>query len=134
MPADNEAIGSSIEETMSTNPCTLNFIPNQTSNYFSSLAIDTDPQSDNTSAIVITIGETTSTTSVTTSDSANITTEQANEPRRGDILPIVYDVQSIPTIGGGGSVPMNRGGPGRQQPRPSMTSMFLSRRNLRDHC
>ena len=39
--------------------------------------------------------------------------EQGNEQRR-DILPIVYDVQSIPTIGG--STQQTRGFPGRQRP------------------
>ncbi len=48
--------------------------------------------------------------------------EQTADQRR-DILPIVYDVQSIPTIGSGGPTQVNRGGPGRQ--RPFMSSMFI---------
>lgn len=61
-------------------------------------------------------GDTTSTTTTTT-ESSNVTTaEQTNDQRRGDILPIVYDVQSIPTIGGSGTPPMIRGGPARTRP------------------
>ena len=87
--------------------------------------IENDPQSNTGSAIIVNVGETTSTTMTTTNESANMgTTDQGNEPRRGDILPIIYDVQSIPTISSGGSTQMNRGGPGRQQQRPSMSSMF----------
>lgn len=47
--------------------------------------------------------------------------DQNNEQRRGDIAPIVYDVQSIPTIGGGGPLQPNRGGVGRQRPFISST-------------
>ena len=61
-----------------------------------------------------TVGDTTATT---TMESTNITTaEQTTDQRRGDILPIVYDVQSIPTIGSGGSAQIIRGGAGRQRP------------------
>lgn len=88
--------------------------------------IEIEPQSNiaNTpSAIVVTIGETTSTTTTTTTTAIS-TSEQANDQRRGDILPIVYDVQSIPTIGSGGSTQVNRGGFGRPQ-RPLISSMFI---------
>ena len=71
----------------------------------------------------MTIGDTTSTTNTTT-ESTNITTgDQTGDQRRGDILPIVYDVHSIPTIGTGGSGQIIRGGIGRQ--RPSMSSMLI---------
>ncbi len=68
---------------------------------------------------VVTIGDTT-----TTSEGTNITNiDPTADQRRGDILPIVYDVQSIPTIGSGGSTQINRGGPVRQ--RPFMSSMLI---------
>jgi len=64
------------------------------------------------------------TTTTTSTESINTTNvDQTNDQRRGDILPIVYDVQSIPTIGTGGSIQVNRGGIGRQ--RPFMSSMFI---------
>jgi hypothetical protein len=69
-----------------------------------------------------TTGEVITTTAST--ESTNTTNvDQTNDQRRGDILPIVYDVQSIPTIGTGGSIQLNRGGIGRQ--RPFMSSMFI---------
>ena len=58
----------------------------------------------------------------TTTNESTTTAEQTNDQRR-DILPIVYDVQSIPTIGTGGSAQINRGGVGRQ--RPFMSSMLI---------
>jgi len=72
---------------------------------------------------VVTSGDTTTTT--TTSEGTNITNvDQTTDQRRGDILPIVYDVQSIPTIGSGVTTQINRGGaPGRQ--RPFMSSMLI---------
>ena len=75
------------------------------------------------STTVATVSDTTATTTtVTTTEPTNTTsTEQTTDQRRGDILPIVYDVQTIPTIGsggtsGGGSTQINRGGVGRQRP------------------
>ena len=60
---------------------------------------------------------TTTTTAATTTESTNTTpVEQPNDQRRGDILPIVYDVQTIQTIGSGGTGQTNRGGAGRQRP------------------
>lgn len=77
----------------------------------------------NTSSIVVaTIGDTTGTTT-TTSESTNITTGDQTADQRRDILPIVYDVQTIPTIGSGGSTQVNRGAPGRQ--RPFISSMLI---------
>ncbi|CAF3987060.1 unnamed protein product, partial [Rotaria sordida] len=109
---DNEGINPSVEETISTDQ-----------------SIDTESRSNtvNTSSTnVVTIGDTTTTTTtttITTTESTNMTTaEQANDQRRGDILPIVYDVQSIPTIGSGGSAQINRGGTGRQRPFISISA------------
>jgi hypothetical protein len=92
--------------------------------------MESEPRANTPSAIVITIGDTTMTTT-TTNESTNITTfEQPTDQRRGDILPIVYDVQTIPTIGSGGSTQISRGGVGRQ--RPFISSMFLSKRRMRN--
>jgi hypothetical protein len=83
--------------------------------------MENDPRSNTASATAVTFGDTTLTTTTTT-DSTNLTTGEQSSDQRRDILPIVYDVQSIPTIGGGGITQINRGGIGR--PRPSITSMF----------
>jgi len=83
------------------------------------LAIENEPRS-NIANTPTAIGDATT----TTSESTNTTTgEQTSDQRRGDILPIIYDVQSIPTIGSGGSTQINRGAPGRQ--RPFMSSMLI---------
>jgi hypothetical protein len=89
--------------------------------------METDPRSNianPSSAIAATAGDTTSTTT-TTSESTNITTNEQTTESRRDILPIIYDVRSIPTIGSGGSTQVNRGGPPRQ--RPQMSSMFTEK-------
>lgn len=119
-----------MEEILSTDPgnCRLYSLSKMTFHYTS--ALETEPPSNiahTPSTIVGTIGETTSTstTTTTTAEGTNMSmSEQGNDQRRGDILPIVYDVQSIPTIGSGISTQINRGGPGRPQ-RPWISSMFL---------
>jgi hypothetical protein len=83
--------------------------------------MDNDPRSNISSAGIATVGDTTIPTTTTT-DSTNITTGEQTADQRRDILPIVYDVQSIPTIGGGGPAQINRGGVGRT--RPLISSMF----------
>ncbi|CAF2975367.1 unnamed protein product [Rotaria sp. Silwood2] len=105
---DNEGINSSVEETISTDQ-----------------TIDTESRSNTVNTLstsVVTVGDTTITTTTTT-ESTNITTvEQTSDQRRGDILPIVYDVQSIPTIGSGVSPQIIRGGIGRQRPFMSISA------------
>ncbi|CAF4965323.1 unnamed protein product, partial [Rotaria sp. Silwood1] len=102
---DNEGVSQSVEETISTEQ-----------------SMDTETRSNTTTTNIVTVGDTTITTTTTT-ESTNITTaEQTNDQRRGDILPIIYDVQSIPTIGSGGSAQINRGGTGRQRPFMSISA------------
>jgi hypothetical protein len=72
-----------------------------------------------------------STTTVTASstglvnESNSLTANEQNNEQRRDIRPIVYDVQSIPTIGTGGSTQITRGVAGRQ--RPSISSEYTRR-------
>ncbi|UJR31736.1 hypothetical protein I4U23_019216 [Adineta vaga] len=113
VPVDNEAIATSIEEITSNEQI-----------------MEVDTRLNTPPASVVAPGETTTATTTTTMtvDATNVTvTEQTTDQRR-DISLIVYDVQSIPTIGGGsagsvggGATPPNRGGVGRQRPFSSST-------------
>ena len=87
-------------------------------------AIESELRSNTSSAIVVTGADLMTTSTTEANNPGNL--EQNNEQRRGDIAPIVYDVQSIPTIGGGGPLQPNRGGVGRQRPFISSTSTRLS--------
>ena len=63
------------------------------------------------------VDTTTTIMTTTTTESTNtIPVEQTSDQRRSDILPIVYDVQTIQTIGSGATGQTNRGGAGRQRP------------------
>ncbi|CAF0737724.1 unnamed protein product [Adineta steineri] len=95
---DNEGIRGSVEETTS---------------------LDQSMEGESRLNITNTSSTNLDSTTTTTNESTNITMEQSNDQRR-DILPIVYDVQSIPTINTGGPPQINRGGVGRSRPFSSV--------------
>lgn len=91
-----------IQEIMESNISTLNV---ETDLSFTGDTLPTESNIDNrstNSTIVVTAADVNpnpSNSNETAHTAASV--EQGNEPRRGDILPIIYDVQTIPTIGGG---------------------------------
>ncbi|CAF3478243.1 unnamed protein product [Rotaria socialis] len=98
--AESDAMNTSMEETTSTGQ------------------LDGGVSSNNPGAPLINVVTNADTTAGTTTitESTNITTAEQTADQRRDILPIVYDVQSITTLGAGGSAQIARGTTGRTRP------------------